>query len=129
MPVASSGPQRANLTHVNGTAVPSTAGRPEVIVNANNDKAGYSLTAGSYSVRASSNQFITGATTTGSASVSHASVTVTRAKVTGYGVRTSDTTFQLVMAARTQFNATSCVWQRQGSTGGIDFSYDVEELL
>ena len=87
MPVSSSGPQQSNLTHVNGVATPSTSGRAEVIADTVNDKTGYSLTAGSYSIRASSVQRGSISVTSGSNTASISSVTTTRAPETYSGAQ------------------------------------------
>mgnify|MGYP001565068321 CR=1 FL=1 len=76
VPVSATG----NMTFTGGT-----------VVDTNNDKTGYSLTAGSYSVRASSTQFIAVAIANGAQTVtgSHSSVTTTRTQISHDGSRVS----------------------------------------
>ena len=87
MSIESTGPQQANLTHVHGATAPVlVGGRLDASVGSNLDKTGYTLTAGSYSVRASSTQqgvtFIDdNGGTSGGTNIS--SVTLTRAILNG----------------------------------------------
>lgn len=145
------GVPETDTTHWNGTAVttPDTAGSPKVTLTAgsgigqilltsgavtvgtNNDKTGYSLTAGSYSVRASSTQTGTitmASVTTNTATIS--SVTTTRATVSHNGLRTAVDTNQQSFSTMILTNATTVTVTReeQVSTTTVN-GYTVSELV
>lgn len=155
MPISTTGPIPANTTVWNGTAVAAsdTAGYPKatikagsgtgevlltagaVTVGTNNDKTAYSLTAGSYVVRASSNQRGTVSVTSATSNTTAlpiSSVTLTRAKLMSGGFDTNsgagsmppgDQPYQTLQA--------TTVTQTRGAAGGDTTisSFDVEELF
>ena len=145
------GPSNFNVTQWNGTAVttPDTAGSPKVTVTAgsgtgqilltagavtvgtNNDKTGYSLTAGSYSVRASDIQTALidlSAVSTATATVS--SVTTTRSKLlhAGHNV-TSGVDHQQSEARFTLTNSTTVTADRASATNRTIPRFFLEELF
>ena len=94
-----------------------------------NTKTGFSLTAGSYSVRASNSQTLYSAIGAGTTvSPSHSSVTVTRCQMSMQGHRTLGTAFSTTCIAQTGFAATTTSWNLN-ATGSVDFAYGIQELF
>lgn len=109
----------AGITPGTGTGqIALTAGA--VTVGTNNDKTGYSLTAGSYSVRASSTQsgtiFVSSALT---ATATVSSVTTTRADLGFLGFLTNSSTLRNLFLHLVLTNATTVTATKETST---DFS-------
>ena len=145
------GADSKDVTKWNGTAVtaPDTAGSPKVTLTAgsgtgqilltagavtvgtNNDKTGYSLTAGSYSVRASSNQRGTAtiANTADAASITISSVTTTRASVVGTSRGGTSTTIADIACTFLMDTSTSVSGNRGGTTGTAGIAIEVWELV
>ena len=110
------------------------SGRVDCYVGANNDKTGYSLTAGSYSVRASSTQLGTivlasGVDTTKTGAIS--SVTTTRANVQFGGFSTDNASANDTQFTRiTLTNATTVTATRVSNTASnVTIEYNVLELF
>ena len=97
-----------------------------------NTKTGFSLTAGSYSVRASSNQraVFTVADTTSSNTSAVSSVTTTRAFLgwTGGSYNTTATDPQDYMGRVTLTNATTVTGNRNDVSGNLVLSFELQEL-
>jgi len=108
------------------------SGRVDCYVGANNDKTGYSLTAGSYSVRASSSQraAFTISDTTSSQTSAVSSVTTTRAFLgwTGGSYNTTATDPQDYMGRITLTNATTVTGTRNDVSGNLVLSFELQEL-
>ena len=124
------GVPEVDITHFGGTAGTFAAGRPEVTVNANNDKTGYSLTAGSYVIRASSTQrgeIVYSGAGSGTASIS--SVTVTRATLQngGHRTNTASTDAARYMGTLTITNATTVTSAKDGPSDQLGHQWEVAE--
>lgn len=130
----------SNLKRVNGTAINNLiSGRVDANAQVVGDKSGYSLTAGSYSVRASSTQrgalTISEGSTTGTASVT--SVTMTRAFAPGVGYALNgagvDTQLEHANAhCRAELTASTTMTATRGATNcGTDTkaAYELGELF
>ena len=95
------------------------------------DKSGFSLTAGSYSVRASSNQrgTVTITDTNSSNTATITSVTTTRAKLmhAGHNAGTSVSTDNETYVVLT--NGTIVTVNRGGTVGAVTTAFEVEELF
>jgi phage baseplate assembly protein gpV len=116
--ISNSGPVRANLMKARGVDLNAPiSGRLDVNAQVVGDKTGYSLTAGSYSVRASSTQFATATQNGASATlaVSIASVTTTRSKFSQTGYSTDAGT---VTGYASAFTSNSITVTRHSTTGG-----------
>lgn len=102
-----------------------------VTVGTNNDKTGYALTAGSYSVRASSTQrgtIVLNTSTSGTATIS--SVTTTRAQETFGGYDTNVDLLSNSAIYITLTNATTVTATKSGGAAGVVVvSYVVPELF
>ena len=95
-----------------------------------NTKTGFSLTAGSYSVRASSTQYgTTGAVTAASNTITISSVTTTRAVVNDNGYRATADTLSEHATNVTLTNATTVTVVKGGATGNIIATVVVAEYF
>ena len=96
-----------------------------------NTKTGFSLTAGSYAVRASSTQIaeltILNATSSNTATVS--SVTTTRASLRHAGAAAPNQTIDNCITAVLLTNATTVTARRIGSTGAPEVRFELNEFF
>lgn len=148
MAITRSGPQRANLTHWNGSAVaaPATAGVPKVAIEAAGDFAqgaadkvwssGTRTLTGSVTVstvRASSSQRgIVTLASASSATASVSSVTVTRAHLTFNGWSANNTTdHHDGFHTRVTLTSATVVTGNRNTAGAVDsqVGHDLMELL
>ena len=101
-----------------------------VTVGTNNDKTGYSLTAGSYVLHASNNQRGTvtmSGVSTNTATIS--SVTTTRSRLAYLGDYNDQNNTSFAMSILALTNATTITATRGAATGAVTTSYEVEETF
>ena len=106
------------------------AGRVDCYVGANNDKTGYSLTAGSYVLRATSNQRGSIQLSTASSNTATiSSVTITRAMLVGDG-QDSDVDSVTFLTRGTLTNGTTVTKNKSTAAAGVvNTPYQVEEQV
>jgi len=104
--------------------------RSQITVAVNNDKTGYSLTAGSYSIRASSSQHSGQITlTTNPQDFTMSSVTTTRASSYFGGCSTSQTARTDNTAIAWINSSTTVRFFRDATTGNTDAAVEVAEFF